>query len=77
MWVILLEAALALAMLLFIVWWTMGSAARRSSGTHEAAPAELPRPEAPDRGPHDGEPTRAGPPGAAPPGRAPSERPPS
>jgi hypothetical protein len=40
MWVIVLEAMLALAMLLFIVWWTMfqGRGTSRPAAAHPAPP---------------------------------------
>lgn len=31
MWVLILEAVLALALLIFIVWWTMAGSARQPS----------------------------------------------
>jgi hypothetical protein len=43
MWVILLEALAALALLLFIVWWTMFSGRTRGERRDEREP--------PDRGP--------------------------
>jgi hypothetical protein len=41
MWLILLEAALALALLVFVVWWTMFSG--RRGGERQAEDGDEPR----------------------------------
>ena len=59
MGLIVLEAALALAVLVFLIWWTMFSG-RRGGEWHDEAPGstpgEAPPPLAPDDGAKDGEP---------------------
>jgi len=49
MWLLLIEALLALAILIFIVWWTMFSGRRKGELQHNSPPQE-PRPK-PDEPP--------------------------
>ncbi len=42
MWLIVLEAALALCMLLFIVWWTMFHKSKRNNEAPGDPPGESP-----------------------------------
>ncbi len=39
-WVFFLEAGLALALLIFIVWWTMGSRAELQQPADDASPGD-------------------------------------
>jgi len=49
MWLLVIEALLALAILIFIVWWTMFSGRRKGELQHNSPPQE-PRPK-PDQPP--------------------------
>jgi len=40
MWILLMEAGLAVGLLLFIVWWTLGPTQRREREAFEAMRAE-------------------------------------
>ncbi|WP_269106892.1 hypothetical protein [Massilia sp. TS11] len=40
MWVLMIEAGVALFLLLFIVWWTMFSGPKREDQDHEEPPKE-------------------------------------
>jgi len=45
MWMFVLEAAIALALLLFIVWWTMAPVKKREDAARTAKSASEDRPE--------------------------------